>query len=659
MLPSLLRRPLTVSAVAVALAQAAPARAQDRGVQLLITETSILNYHTDNRDDNQLNDNYGEWLNRLNVQATRGAFTLQLRLDSALYFAKPDPNKVAARQADAESGAIAQRAAVQGIPVEQARQDFIFQQTNRFGGDLSSRYLRMIYPSKIALSYTNNGLDVTVGDFYAQLGRGMVLAMRKADELATDTTLRGVKVDYRPDLRNGMRLGLTLLAGFTNPLRVDEVSGRQLAQLQGTGAERLFPLAPQPNRSSVYTPDAGPTFSPDRIVGARLEQGVKEVQVGLQTAYMHRTSGATFYDGTDSVNAARNARDVINTSFSVNVPSIYDHGSFYGEAALQMLDNPYLTPDTSASLQASQRNLLSRLSGGNAFYGLLSFYGGPITVTIEGKHYNRFFPMMASVARDSIEFLPLQYSISPTTEFIWSDTQFNAFNVCVTGGRVRTDVRAGHGMLLYVSVGRYRTYSERDPFCGQEEAIDREGNVQPPPGKTDAKRNDVWDPWVGFEWNAADNRSHAYGSVGSRFDTTAEPDVYAGIEEPSRLYYRELYHARYDVVRRLSGPWSVQVAGFHRHRFKAEQKPEPWVEGENYLSVLYSPKITAAFGYEYTTAFGDRKDFFNGQILYRFTSDKTVRVFFGQSRPALRCVSGVCRQFPAFEGAKIEAVLRF
>lgn len=101
------------------------------------------------------------------------------------------------------------------------------------------------------------------------------------------------------------------------------------------------------------------------------------------------------------------------------------------------------------------------------------------------------------------------------------------------------------------------------------------------------------------------------------------------------------------------------MAGFHRHRFKPEQKSTPWVEGENYLSLLYSPKLTAAFGYEYTTIFGEHKNFFNGQILYRYTTDKIIRVFAGQSRPALRCVSGVCRQFPAFEGAKVEAVLRF
>jgi hypothetical protein len=36
-----------------------------------------------------------------------------------------------------------------------------------------------------------------------------------------------------------------------------------------------------------------------------------------------------------------------------------------------------------------------------------------------------------------------------------------------------------------------------------------------------------------------------------------------------------------------------------------------------------------------------------------------VQVFGGQRRGAVRCVSGVCRQFPPFEGANIELIVRF
>ncbi len=652
-----LRRPWAVRAGLVALSLAAPASAQEiGGFRFLVTETSILNYRVDNRDADLVNDNYGEWLNRLNVQASRGQFTAQLRLDSALYFIKPNPNVLARRQADAQPGTIAERAATDGVSLEEARAAFIEQQTLAFGRNLSTRYVNTFFPSKMAITYARQGLELTLGDFYTQLGRGMVLSLRKADELATDTTLRGVKLDYRPDLGK-MRLGVVLLAGFTNPLRVDEVSGRQLTQ-RGSGLEgAMFPLAPAP-RSTFYLPEARPSFATDRILGGRIEHGVKEVQVSIQSAYLTRT-GADFYERLDLNAPTRSVREVINSSVGLNLPNLADHGSFYVEGALQHLEDPYVSAGTSAEFQREQRAFVGRLSSGKALYGLLTLFKGPVTVNLEGKHYDRFYPMMASVAPGTSEFLPLQYNGVPTTEPIWSDVQYNAFNACVTGGRARADVKAHQRLLVFASLGGYVSHSERVTTCGQQQESDDEGNVLPPRGKSREIRNVIWDPWVGFEWNAADNRSHVYASGSSRWDSTSEPEIYAGIEEPTRTFYREYYHIRYDAVAKVVGPWSLQTAGFHRYRFKPEQKSTPWFEGENYLSLLFAPKLTLAFGYEYTTVFGSHKNYFSGQVLYRHTTDTIVRLFAGQSRPALRCVSGVCRQFPAFEGVKLEAVLRF
>lgn len=634
-----------------------PASAQEvGGFRFLITETSILNYHIDNRDTDRLNDNYGEWLNRLNVQANKGPFTVQLRLDSAIYAFKPNPNTIAREQADSERDAIQKRANVTGNSFEEERAHFIDQQTLAFGRNLSSRYINTLYPSKLAVTYNKQGVDLTLGDFYTQLGRGMVLALRKADELATDTTLRGAKLEYRPDLGK-MRFQVSLLAGFTNPLRVDEVSGRQLTQKTSGLEAALFPLAPEPN-STYYITDPQPSFATDRILGARIEHGIREVQVSVQSAYLSRT-GASFYKSIDLNSPTRSVRDVVNSSVGIQVPDLAGHGSFYIEGAIQSMEKPYMPSDMPSEFQRQQRNLVGRLSGGQALYALLALYGGPVTITLEGKHYDRFYPLMASVANGTSEFLSLQYSGVPTTEAIWSDVQFNAFNACVTGGRARADVKATQQLLVYGSLGGYVSHSERVTTCGEDEVQDADGNILLPPGKAALLRNVVWDPWVGFEWNAASNRSHVYASVGSRWDNTSHPEVYAGIDDAITTFYREYYHIRYDMVTKISGPWSIQTAGFHRYRFKPEQKSTPWYEGENYLSLLYSPKMTAAFGYEYSTAFGELRNYYNGQILYRYTTDKTLRLFVGQSRPALRCVSGVCRQFPAFEGAKLEAVVRF
>ena len=51
--------------------------------------------------------------------------------------------------------------------------------------------------------------------------------------------------------------------------------------------------------------------------------------------------------------------------------------------------------------------------------------------------------------------------------------------------------------------------------------------------------------------------------------------------------------------------------------------------------------------------------YFNAQVGYHFTTDSSLSLFVGQRRGALRCVGGICRIFPPFEGASLDAVVRF
>lgn len=64
-------------------------------------------------------------------------------------------------------------------------------------------------------------------------------------------------------------------------------------------------------------------------------------------------------------------------------------------------------------------------------------------------------------------------------------------------------------------------------------------------------------------------------------------------------------------------------------------------------------------GFEYTTYIGLPTYYVNGGVLYRFTSDSNIRIYAGQNRGGLRCVSGICRVFPSFSGARVELTLRF
>ena len=52
--------------------------------------------------------------------------------------------------------------------------------------DDASRYRNNVYLAKAWVTYKAPGVEATVGDTYAQFGRGLVLSMRKVDELGVD-----------------------------------------------------------------------------------------------------------------------------------------------------------------------------------------------------------------------------------------------------------------------------------------------------------------------------------------------------------------------------------------------------------------------------------------------------------------------------------------
>ncbi|MEZ4301930.1 MAG: hypothetical protein R3B70_43760, partial [Polyangiaceae bacterium] len=88
-----------------------------------------------------------------------------------------------------------------------------------------------------------------------------------------------------------------------------------------------------------------------------------------------------------------------------------------------------------------------------------------------------------------------------------------------------------------------------------------------------------------------------------------------------------------------------------------------------------APRLSAAFGFEYSSTPGCSRDakigefcfFASGGLVWRGAASdgiwgqifSSINLFVGQRRPAIRCVSGVCRLFPAFEGARLELVSRF
>jgi hypothetical protein len=603
-----------------------------------VTATTGVLYNADNRNSRagdvarRIDDDWGAYYQRLDTQAKWKNWAAGLRLDSALFYAVPSPTKVALDLLGERHGG--------ALPASYSDDDvaFFLSKTAEASRELSTRYVDWLYPAKYYAAYTTRDVEVTLGDFYAQFGRGLVLSVRKLDELASDTTIRGARVTARARA-GALRFRLTGLGGVLNPLRFDEASGRYLGVTSSTttGLASITEAGMPRAIASPFDAAARPTYAPDRIVGVELEGGTKDVSASLQASALDRallSQGGV--PSALSPGAVRSAREVRTAGFAVNAPDLDGHGAAYAEVAFQNLDYPSSLPRDGSELPED----------GYAVYGNLSVSERALTVTAEGKHYRRFFPLLANVDLGRApEFGALQYSAPPTTEAPWVDTELEGFNTCVSGGRLRADVAVGPRETVFAWAGRYLTWAE---------------SVSNETCRTKRKNeNDVWDFAAGLELRAASRRSRATATVGSRFDTMdrAVPDPAGGGE--TRVFYREV-SVRHDVLEWLGGPFALKVQGYGRRRRLTLGGPKnPFWEVQELVAVEWDARLTAGIGFEYTGNPEFPPTYVNGVLGYNPSASSNLSLFVGQRRGGLRCVSGICRVYPGFEGVRLDATFRF
>jgi hypothetical protein len=626
------------------LAFTAPAFAKDIGkydrapIRLDVTETALLNWHGDNLNTvKRIDDNYGEFINRLNVLLAWKQFQLGVRLDTAVYAGAPSLSEFR----DPSNGYTAAEigSAEQQLP-------YRYRNTGLIQGNYKpSARDPSVWPSKIWASYIKPKFELTIGDAYVSFGRGFVLNIRKFDEIGADTTLQGTKIVNRIEKTTN-----TFVLGLTNPTRVDDATG--------------FKLADAPVRcdesSSARCRDGWAlpwqTWSRDLIVGDRIETKIGNSTVGIHGSNIRRR------DRRDDPDAAQQlvlddpsfVRDVTSAGANLAIPKISEAVpvNLYTELAYQ------------------RRGALDRddpTTHGYAAYVAASYTAGPITTSFEGKHYRHMNPVRlnADLSKYSA-FQAVQYTANPTVELITQDSLFD--NSCTTGGRGRVDAKVTKDYTIFASVGRFANWQVK---CGAAPSF---GLYDTLPAQ-ELERHDITDLYTGFDIRA-DDGSYVTVMLGTRRETKALTDDF---------YYREgwLQANGSKVVR---GPYSIEVDAWHRNRYL---NGEQWREGQTYLSLKYKSRGAVVFGHEYSTRelqinpnpnnrggdilrplrflpFDTDKDgntdvqhFLNigGQV--KFGEDVIFRFLFGEQRAALKCVSGVCRFFPAFAGLRTELVVRY
>jgi hypothetical protein len=610
---------------------------KDKPVTLDVTETAIAAQHFAARTSEgelETDNGYGAFINRLNTALKWDKFVLGLRLDGQAYWSRPEDRSFS-NSVD---------------PISDKRNAII---------DGASRFRNAIYPSKFWLTYKTPGVEITAGDSYVQFGRGLALSLRKIDELGIDTTVRGGKISIQKD-----PFAATLIAGFLNPNRFEDAQGRSLLLPKKT----FEPSSPQP------------LYGSDRVVGAEIQAG-RGGPVILSSRIVRFTRCAPYrYDANGNVIANTSSDDLVNgahffdgldtplgscdptdsQAWLQSLPSGISPNIRSSEIVIggQSLELPNIAGVASLYLEGAimryeGESAQSKNTEGTALYGSFTAKTGFLTHTLEGKSYHNYYPVEAAVdATHALQFSNVTYTTQPTTELITQDSMFGFFNACVDGGRMRTDAKLKKNFLVYGALGYYISKSEE--VGGGCDRWGKSLNTNP-----DDVTTRIWDALTGFEWRFDEGRSYAF--------------IYSGIRDDEKLagtpYYREK-HVDYDFTKHLRGPFSLELTGRHRIRWQEGENKRSsgstlldaeaeWREGEHYTALKIAPKWVVSQGFEYTTHIGLPTYYVNGSLLYRITADSNIKVLVGQQRGGIKCVSGVCRNFPPFEGARAELTWRF
>ena len=236
------------------------------------------------------------------------------------------------------------------------------------------------------------GLKITAGDFFAQFGNGIVLALRKVDELGLETVLRGGRIDLTAGL-----FSMTVLGGVTNVNNVD-VQNYYHAE---DPMDRLAGL-----RLGVRTQDA------------RLKLGVHTVFLRPALPYIAGQSlRSTYMTG--------GTLDAVLVPGKLMLGFEGDWGWFEGP------HHETVHPDENT---------------GYAFYLNLKAKMGPVSILLEGKLYDTFSLEGSSLYEGDV----LYYTQPPTAERIDQEVDNNH---TVLGGRLKVDWRVIPTLTIFANVG--------------------------------------------------------------------------------------------------------------------------------------------------------------------------------------------------------------
>jgi len=492
-----------------------PLAAGAQDTALRADERLVLEWHGDNRNGQPNDDHYGLALQRLTLTGSSGALRTSAQIDGELFWDAPTP--------DYEDAGRLERVAVEyDVPVR--------------GGDLT----------------------VTTGDFHRQLGRGLVLSLRRVDEVGQDVTLQGGQLAW-----SGDTLDVDVFAGRTNAAEFDAVSQHAVNDphdVVAGGAATLRQLTPLQLSLGVFGMHMRPRES-------------------LVPAY-----------GQDHMSA-------LGASLEGAAPS--------GVAAF------YVEADWQGRHSAGDGTMAK------ALYGTLDLNLGALAVQLEGLWLDDFF---VRGSRNSAVGTAFDYAQPPTLERI--DQEVIA-NTNTRGGRVRLSYALLDGAWV-----PYANLMLRQNDPGEATQLDQRH------------------AYGGVEWSYDGGRARLNLSAGAR-DETQDGEA-----------FKSMKHAEGDWLQPVGGGHALHLSATHEAR-RLESKD--YIRGSSVAGLEKSSlgAVSVEIGYDTSDPRDEvRRLFVAGILAWEPTDAITLRSTVGSQRGGLKCVAGVCRDFPEFSGARLEIVGR-
>lgn len=477
-------------------------------------------------------------------------------------------------------------------------------------------YTTLIYQNDVRierahLSARLGELQLTVGDFYVNFGRGMVLSLIKQHDIGVDNALRGGRLHYTVP----GRLEFVLVGGVINGSNVDPVT-HQLW--------RDDPL--------------------DRIVGSRVEYTANEaLDLSIHGVFMRPR-----FTEESAVDETRNRIDqgtgIGLLSGGATVEWRADNTTMYLEGNAQQHDN-YRPPGDHQDVHNET---------GYAAYGELSYNVSALMIQLQGFFYRRWLmegPYRGSSGSLSFIGAPVPYHHLVTLEPKWMT--INALGNA-SGGRLTGS--------LFIS----RTDTQ---LTLQTAGIVYERGLVPQGSWTDGHpRCAIVHPIVEVRQNIGSAPITVVLNGGYRYERALEP-------APAGKRQGRLWHVKGDITLPLNGPHSIELVGeVRRHELHVNELNEHWITASS-LQYAIAGRFDVAVLHEFSdqtmaTAMKigswrlpfKENHYFTGAISFhapRPLEGLSLKLSCGAQRGGIKCLGGVCREYPEAVGGRLEATYRF